>query len=237
MTNPVERSESARGRPNRAAITGSAKLVLFDLDGVLFDTLTVMRFAWQCVREEFGFSASFDDYAEHLGRPFDDILLSLGLVLRPNLSERVLATYRAESAKHADLAVPCPGVVETLSQLDSRGLLLGVVTSKPRETALPLLDRLGCRWAVIRTPGSGRGKPAPDSLLLAVTDVGVDPRDAVYIGDMAVDEQAAHRAGIPYLHAGWGYGAPGTADAVVLSHPHELVTAFIELCGRRVESA
>lgn len=237
MTNPVERSETARVRPNRAAFARPAKLVLFDLDGVLFDTLTVMRLAWQCVREEFELSASFDDYAEHLGRPFDDILRSLGLVLRPNLSARVLATYRAASAEHADLAVPCPGVVETLSQLDSLGLDLGVVTSKPRETALPLLDRLGCRWAVIRTPGSGRGKPAPDSLLLAVTDVGVDPRDAVYIGDMTVDEQAAHRAGIPYLHAGWGYGAPGTTDSVVLSHPQELVMAFTEQCGRRVGSA
>jgi HAD superfamily hydrolase (TIGR01509 family) len=237
MATPAVRNDDVRIPAKVVYPSDSTRLVLFDLDGVLFNTLPVMRVAWQRVRAEYGFSASFDDYAEYLGRPFDDILRMLGLDLRQNSSAHVLATYRAASAEHSDLAVPCSGVVETLPQLDSRGLLLGVVTSKPRETALPLLDRLGCPWAVVRTPDSGRGKPAPDSLLLAVTDVGVDPRDAVYVGDMAVDQQAAHRAGIPYLHAEWGYGTPGATGSVVLSHPRELLTALPNPGARQVVSA
>ncbi|MGH3758769.1 HAD family hydrolase [Actinophytocola sp.] len=237
MTTPAIRTENTGTTANGTLPADSTKLALFDLDGVLFDTLAVMRVAWDRVRAEYGFSASFEDYADHLGRPFDDILGMLGLDLPQDSSARVLDTYQAVSAEHADLAVPCSGVVDTLCQLDSRQLLLGVVTSKPKVSALPLLDRLGCEWTVIRTPGSERGKPAPDSLLLAVTDVGVDPREAVYVGDMSVDQQAADRAGIPYLHASWGYGTPATTDAVVLSHPQELITALTDPSRREVLSA
>ena len=34
----------------------------------------------------------------------------------------------------------------------------------------------------------------------------VDPFDSIYIGDMDADFEASCRAGIDYLHAGWGYG-------------------------------
>jgi HAD superfamily hydrolase (TIGR01509 family) len=200
----------------------STKLVLWDLDGPLFHTLPVMRAAWQRVRELYGISASFDDYAEHLGRPFLDILRILGLDLPHDQPARIHSTYLIASEEHAELATPPPGVEDVLQWLDSHGFGLGVVTSKSRRTAGPLLDRFSCPWAVVRTPGRERGKPAPDSLLLAVTDVGVDPSEAVYIGDMAVDQQAADRAGIPYVHADWGYGSPETPSAVVLSDPTEL---------------
>jgi HAD superfamily hydrolase (TIGR01509 family) len=203
---------------------------LWDLDGVLFHTLPVMQVAWQRVRDEYGISASFDEYAEHLGRPFSDILRLLGLELPHGYVARIQATYRTASAEHSHLAEPSPGIVETLHHLAADDLHMGVVTSKSRETAIPLLNRLACSFAVVRTPGRERGKPAPDPLLLAVTDVGVDPGEAVYIGDMAVDQQAAHRAGIPYVHAGWGYGAPETPSSLVLSEPNALITL---LAGQR----
>jgi HAD superfamily hydrolase (TIGR01549 family) len=224
MGTPNVRRGNLNGSATPEFRLDSTRLVLFDLDGVLFDTLPVMRAAWGRVRDEHSISASFDDYAEHLGRPFGDILRMLGLDLSPETCARILAAYRVASAEHADMAVPFPGIQEMVDLLAYASLRLGVVTSKPRETAVPLLDRLGCPFAVIRTPGSERGKPAPDSLLLALTDVGVDPVEAVYIGDMAVDQQAARRAGVPYLHAGWGYGTPGTPDSVVLPEPWALAS-------------
>jgi HAD superfamily hydrolase (TIGR01509 family) len=229
MGTPIVRRGNANGLATSAFRLGSTRLVLFDLDGVLFDTLPVIRVAWRHVRDKHGISASFDDYAQHLGRPFNDILHMLGLDLPPDLSTSVLATYRTASAEHSDMAVPFPGIQELVHALASAGLLVGVVTSKPRETAGPLLDRLACPLAVIRTPGSERGKPAPDSLLLALTDVGVDPVEAVYLGDMAVDQQAARRAGVPYLHAGWGYGTPETSDSIVLPQPSALTSSLSDL--------
>jgi HAD superfamily hydrolase (TIGR01549 family) len=224
MRTPIVRRGNLIGSTTPEFRLGPTRLVLFDLDGVLFDTLPVMRVAWGKVRDEHGISASFDDYSKHLGRPFGDILRMLGLDLSPETCARVLAAYRVASAEHAEMAAPFPGIQEMVHLLASASLRLGVVTSKPRETAVPLLDRLGCPFAVIRTPGSERGKPAPDSLLLALTDVGADPVEAVYIGDMAVDQQAARRAGVPYLHAGWGYGTAETPDSAVLPEPRALAS-------------
>jgi HAD superfamily hydrolase (TIGR01509 family) len=230
------RQGNLNGLMSSAFPSRSIRLVLFDLDGVLFDTLPVMRVAWRRVRDKHGISVSFDEYVEHLGRPFDDILHLLGLELPPAVSAAVLATYRAASVEHSDLAVVFAGIQEMVQQIVSAGLLVGVVTSKPRETAGPLLDRLRCPWAVIRTPHSGRGKPAPDSLLLALTDVGVDPAETVYIGDMAVDQQAACRAGVAYLHAGWGYGTPGTPCSMILPEPSALISVLAEPGARGGEA-
>ncbi|MFL6124421.1 HAD family hydrolase [Actinophytocola sp.] len=221
MNTPVAPRDCASTSAEPLTLT-STKLVLWDLDGPLFHTLPVMRAAWQRVRELYGISASFDDYAEHLGRPFVDILRILGLDLPQDQPARIQSTYLTASQENAELATPPPGVEEVLQWLDSHGFGLGVVTSKSWRTAGPLLDRFAVPWAVVRTPGRERGKPAPDSLLLAVTDVGVDPCEALYIGDMAVDQQAANRAGIPYVHADWGYGSPEPPCAVVLSDPTEL---------------
>ena len=51
-----------------------------------------------------------------------------------------------------------------------------------------------------------RGKPAPDQILFCLAMTHTDPKDAVYIGDMQVDYEAATRAGIDFIHASYGYG-------------------------------
>ena len=53
---------------------------------------------------------------------------------------------------------------------------------------------------------SGRGKPHPDPLLYACIQMGVDPFNSIYIGDMDVDKLAAERAGFHFVYANWGYG-------------------------------
>ncbi|MEU0805504.1 HAD family hydrolase [Streptomyces sp. NPDC005970] len=197
----------------------SPELLLFDLDGVLMDTLPVMKSAWAEVQSELGVQVPFEAYAEHLGRPFADILVLLGLEGIKGLA----GTYIAASTRNSHLARPFPGIKEALHTIAGRGCRLGVVTSKSAQRASPLLERLGVPFCALRTPGPERGKPSPDTLLMALVDAGTDPADACYVGDMAVDQEAARRAGLRYVHAGWGYGAPAEPMPIVLREPHELV--------------
>ncbi|MGW9205683.1 HAD family hydrolase [Embleya sp. NPDC055664] len=195
------------------------RALLLDLDGVLLDTLPVMRTAWSAVCEHHGVREPFEVYAQHLGRPFEDIMRLLDL---PN-GERLQATYDRASLSAAHLARPFPGIAETLLALAADDWLLGVVTSKPLRRAAPLLVQLGCPFSTIRTPGLERGKPAPDSLFLAVLDLRVDPSAAVYVGDTGVDQEAARRAGIAYIHASWGFGEAHEPLPAIAKSPQELL--------------
>jgi phosphoglycolate phosphatase-like HAD superfamily hydrolase len=103
-----------------------------------------------------------------------------------------------------------------------------VVTSKPLHRAVPLLGRLGTPFAVVRALGDGRGKPAPDPLLRAVLELGVDPAQAVYVGDMAVDQEAAERAGMHFVLADWGYGDPGAVPPLTARTPADLLRLLAE---------
>jgi HAD superfamily hydrolase (TIGR01509 family) len=195
-------------------------LVLFDLDGVLVDTRRVMRTAWERVRQEHGVGVGFDGYMAHLGRPFADIMHLLSLEAATGVLE---AAYEQASVEAAALARPLPGIRRSLRALHRLDCRLGVVTSKPRCRAAPLVNKLGVPFVSVRTPGQGRGKPTPDLLMLAMVEAGFDPAATVYVGDTAIDQQAARRAGVAYVHAGWGYGYPEEPGTLILDEPAALV--------------
>ncbi|MFB6627202.1 MULTISPECIES: HAD family hydrolase [unclassified Streptomyces] len=201
-----------------------APVLLLDLDGVLVDTRPVMESAWRQVQEDHGLDVPFEEYARHLGRPFTEIMSRLDLVE----AEQIRHTYEKASTDLSHLARQFDGIAEALHSLAADGWLLGVVTSKPLDRADPLLSRLGVSFATVRTPdGVGRGKPAPDPILLALVDLGADPSDALYVGDMAVDQEAAHRAGVSYVHAGWGYGRPVGPSPVIAASPADLLRLLV----------
>ncbi|MFC8660638.1 HAD family hydrolase [Streptomyces sp. NPDC057199] len=220
---PLQPLSSASSR-----ITGSKadcgseapSVLLLDLDGVLVDTLPVMERAWHAVREAHGVAVPFEAYQQQLGRPFEDIMGRLDLAN----AEEIHQTYAEASTAASYLAQDFDGIADVLLSVATAGWSLGVVTSKPLPRATPLLARLGCPFATIRGPGGqGRGKPAPDPILLALIDLGTDPADATYVGDMAVDQEAARRAGVSYIHAGWGYGRPIGPSPAVAESPRDLL--------------
>lgn len=210
-----ERSVGERPHADRAQ-----RALLLDLDGVLLDTRPVMQKAWRKVQEAHGITLPFTDYERHLGREFGDIMQRLGIAD----IDAVRQTYETESVAAAHLAHEFSGVIEVLHAFVAADWRLGVVTSKHVDRAAPLLAHLGCPFATVRTPaGTGRAKPAPDPILLALVDLGVDPAAAVYVGDMAVDQEAAARAGVAYVHAGWGYGQPTSPAPEIVAAPEGLL--------------
>ena len=162
----------------------------------------------------------FADYFALIGRPFPDILSILGLSERLQAIER---TFRTASMNNIHLATFYPGVEETLNELAARGLKLGIVTSKDRLRTGAILAKLPVDFTTVQTPnGRWRGKPAPDQLLVATAEANTDPAQAIYVGDMDADHEAARRAGIEYVHAEWGYGTT-PPDCLVLGSIWDLL--------------
>ncbi|MDX8514494.1 phosphoglycolate phosphatase [Mesorhizobium captivum] len=101
-----------------------------------------------------------------------------------------------------------PGVREVLTHFHLNGTAMGVVTNKPqlatREILLHfhLTEYLG---AIVGGDAVTHLKPAPDALLLALDQLGVEPTDTLMVGDSSSDVGAARAAGMPVILLRGGY--------------------------------
>jgi phosphoglycolate phosphatase-like HAD superfamily hydrolase len=102
------------------------------------------------------------------------------------------------------------GVQNTLAELHSRGIPLGVVTSVPGPLAELILKRLRVDPFLQAVVHAGRGKPYkphPEPIRRALTFLDLPPTPAViYAGDTETDAVAATSAGVSFAWAAYGYG-------------------------------
>lgn len=188
-----------------------ARAWLFDLDGTLVDTAPDLGHAANFVRAECGLPPlPLIDYRAAASSGARG-LLGVALGLKPEDAEfpprrdSFLAHYRAHLADHSR---PFPGIAEFLLALELKGLRWGVVTNKPGWLTQPLMSalKLHARAAcIVSGDDVPAPKPAPDSLQLACTQLGLDPAECIYVGDDLRDIAAARAAGMPSVAAGWGY--------------------------------
>jgi 2-phosphoglycolate phosphatase len=124
------------------------------------------------------------------------------------LDERV-ALYRAHYAETAAaITTLLPGVLEFLALCRGAGVGLGFATSKRRTAAEALLEHLNVLEYFASRVGPEdvkNPKPAPDPLLLAAEQLGVQTADCVYVGDSPIDAAAARAAGMPCVLVTTGY--------------------------------
>ncbi len=109
----------------------------------------------------------------------------------------IAAMYDRLFREHVDRVAPIEGALPLVSELASRGLLLAVVTNTPREIADRILTRQGF-VPHLRALAAGdeveRAKPDPALLHLAAARLGIDLRQAAFVGDTPVDVEAGRRA-------------------------------------------
>tara|TARA_B100000700_G_C14999481_1_gene835580 strand:+ start:372 stop:989 length:618 start_codon:yes stop_codon:yes gene_type:complete len=180
------------------------KLVLFDLDGVIFDTKTNMKMSWQKVQKVFNIKNSFNSYFKHIGLPFHVILKKLRIKGKIN---KINETYRKESIKKINNIKLYPGVKKTLEALNKRKIKLGIVTSKDRIRTLRLIKKFKVKISLVVSPSKKlRGKPYPDQLLKAMKISKINSSKTIYVGDMFVDYKAAKNSSIGFVHTRYGYG-------------------------------
>lgn len=95
---------------------------------------------------------------------------------------------------------------ETMEGLLSRGIKLGIVTTKIRPTtlkALEMFDLLKYMETIVTVNDVSQAKPHPEPVLTAVANLGVDPARTLMVGDSAVDIQSAKAAGVRVAAVAW----------------------------------
>jgi HAD superfamily hydrolase (TIGR01509 family) len=175
--------------------------VVFDMDGLLFDTEVLYRDVVMATALEAGHDLPLDFYLSTVGTPLqgtrDLFLLRYGAdfdfdAFWAKTTQRYAKTVETELRLKA-------GVVELLSLLDEFALPRAIATSSHHEharhhlTAFGLSDRF---HAVIAHGDYARGKPHPDPFLKAAARLGVEPALCLALEDSWHGVRAASSAGM-----------------------------------------
>ncbi|MYM64343.1 phosphoglycolate phosphatase [Pseudomaricurvus sp. HS19] len=194
------------------------RLVMYDLDGTLVDSVPDLAAAVDATLLELGFASAGEQAARGWVGNGAEMLMRRALAHGQGVAaesvaqrdvghglQRFLHHYARSSGEHSRLY---PGVAEALQLLQQQGCVQTVVTNKPAQFVPDLLADLGIdgyfeRWLGGDSLPVKKPDPAPLNHLLQLC--GVEPQDALMVGDSVNDIGAARAAGVPVLAVTYGY--------------------------------
>ncbi len=186
------------------------KAYIFDLDGTLLDTLEDLADAVNHSMRENGFPArTLEEVRSFVG---DGMRL---LVKRAapdgtgdGLLDKAFGDFRDHYSVHyMDKTKPYPGIAPMLRILKAQGKRLCVISNKADFAVKLLMDQFfpGIFETVLGERDGIRRKPAPDSLLAVMEELGLPKEECVYIGDSDTDIETAKNAGTDSISVSWGF--------------------------------
>lgn len=186
------------------------KTYIFDLDGTLLSTLADLAASTNyALRTHHMPERSLDEVRRFVGNGVKKLMeRAIPDGLNNPLFEETFATFRQHYMQHnLDTTQPYPGIMQLLEQLKAEGKNIAVVSNKFYAATREL-----CRHffgdlvpVAIGEREDIRKKPAPDTVIEALRELGVDKEGAVYIGDSDVDIMTAKNSGIPCVSVLWGF--------------------------------
>jgi HAD superfamily hydrolase (TIGR01509 family) len=174
--------------------------VIFDMDGLLFDSERLIKTAVQQACRSLGFEMPDVLFNAMIGVPGPECDPLIRAHFGPAFPlPDYRAACRAEWLQMSKQNVPLkPGAFEILSHLHGLQMPLGLATSSSRETAEHHLQAWDFRRffsAVATRNDVSRGKPHPDLYLKAAHGLGVAPERCLALEDSYAGIRAAHAAG------------------------------------------
>ena len=189
----------------------TVKLIIFDFDGTLVDSRSLILESHRIVFADFQLPAPLPAHSLALvGKSLDVILADLAGPAAPILDmvrayDILLPRLRADPA-FAER--PFDGVDDLLHELSrTTNTVLGLATGHRSDTVAPALQAL--QWnelfRTIQAADMAPSKPHPAMLLQALAATEVEAKDSIFIGDTTFDMQMAQAAGLRSIGVSWGY--------------------------------
>jgi HAD superfamily hydrolase (TIGR01509 family) len=198
-------------------VNGSVPSALvFDLDGTLVDTVGTRIAAWLRAFEEMGIPANQTQVAPLIGSDGRRLARTVAEATGRRVEEALAESIDSRAGQIYDLLnkdpKPLPGVQKVLSLLVAHGIPWGIATSSRSDQvrASVLALQLPAWPKVIDGSHVKHAKPAPDLLLAAAHELGVELASTWYVGDSTWDMEAAIAAGM--LAIGVATGAASAMD-------------------------
>ena len=182
----------------------SYRLIVWDFDGTLADSLAASVEIFNRLAPEMGF------------RPIADPAAARAFTTRQFLKQhgisvwrlaKVVRRFQAAAAEHADKLHLFPGLPPVLGELRSRGVRLGILSSNREDNIRRCLRANGVEDAFAFVVGYpklfGKGK----ALRRILRAERVSPADVLYVGDEVRDVEASKKAGVAVAAVTWGFHA------------------------------
>ncbi|WFC64231.1 phosphoglycolate phosphatase [Pseudomonas sp. REST10] len=212
------------------------RLVMFDLDGTLIDSVPDLAAAVDRMLVEQGRAPAgiekVRDWVGNGARVLVRRALADGLehaAVTEAATEEALARFLEIYADCHELTALYPGVHELLEALSTAAVELAVVTNKPERFVAPLLEQVGLggyfRW-IIGGDTLPQQKPDPAALLQVMHLAGVDAGQSLFVGDSRSDVLAARAASVPCVAVSYGYNHGRPIDE---ERPSLVVDSLAEL--------
>lgn len=186
------------------------KAVIWDLDGTLLNTLDDLAASVNAALAMNGMPLrSTEEVRAFVGNGIRNLMIRAvpGGEANPAFDKALEDFIRHYGAHSRDRTRPYDGILEMLDKLSAAGVKHAIVSNKI-DFAVKELSRayFGERMcAAIGDDPSRARKPAPDSVLAAMREMGVTAQETVYVGDSDVDVLTARNAGVPCVAVLWGF--------------------------------
>ena len=188
------------------------KLVIFDLDGTLLDTISDLAHSTNFALEQNGFPTHpVEAYKLFVGNGINK-LFERALPESEKTEENIMRVRKSfipyYDEHNTDFTKPYEGINELLQTLQSKGCMLAVASNKYHAATEKLIKYSFPNILFAAVSGQRENVPVkPDPAIvydiLKITDI--SPEEAIYIGDSGVDMQTALNSGIFSIGVTWGF--------------------------------
>ena len=189
----------------------------FDLDGTLARTGEDIVLAWKGAIRALGRDLTHFDEVFRIGPTLEQMVYALYDDATPELVAELTARFKPLYDESGfPNTVPYPGVPELLAALKAEGAKAYIVTNKRHSATQLIAKKLGWDrlldgvWSYDTFEAKYK---KPELLAKLLGDLGIDPKDAVMVGDTKGDVDAGRANGMATIGVTWGYGTPEEASA------------------------
>lgn len=189
------------------------KLVIFDLDGTLLNTLEDLADSCNYILEKHGFTTHpLDSYRFFVGNGISKLIERAVPEDKRNseLIEQLRKEFISYYSKHAeDKTAPYDGIIDLLTELESNGIKLAVASNKFMAGTQALVKKYFNNINFVSVFGQRDGvpvKPDPQIIYDIMEESGIsDEEEILYVGDTGTDMKTCNNARIKGIGVLWGF--------------------------------
>lgn len=200
------------------------KAIIYDLDGTVLDTLKMnMLPLMKIIEEETGKKVIYEEILKYAAWPGMKTLADLNI----KDIEKTYARWVKYVNEDVDGAILFEGFEEVFNKFDGK-MIQAIVSSKMiKQYQIDVVEKGIDRYmkTAVLADDTVKHKPDPEPILKCLKEIGLEPKEVIFIGDSLSDYQAAKNASVDFGYATWGSVSSEGIDnpEYVFNHPLELL--------------